>query len=77
MKVFLEKIDERDSRILSLITEPKTLDEIAGRGPVYGKKFLVDDWIYMWNKLMVKKHMQRLVRNGTVVTNGDRYALAS
>jgi hypothetical protein len=45
-------------------------------GLIYKKKFLVDDWIYMWNKIMMKKHLQRLVKHGAVLKKGERYIAA-
>jgi hydroxyacylglutathione hydrolase len=76
LTTFLEKIEERDAKILARLTEPRTLDEISDMGLIYRKKFLVDDWIYMWNKIMSKKHLQRLVKNGTVLKKGERYVIA-
>ena len=76
LTIFLEKIEERDRRILDSLTETETLDELSDMGLIYRKKFLVDDWIYMWNKIMTKKHLQRLVKHGTVQKMGESYVIA-
>jgi hydroxyacylglutathione hydrolase len=76
LAVFLEKIEERDRKILGRLTEARTLEELSDMGLIYGKNFLVDDWIYMWNKIMTKKHLQRLVKNGTVQKKGEGYVAA-
>ncbi len=76
LTTFLEKIEERDRKILARLTEARTLDEINAMGLIYAKKFLVDDWICMWNKIMLKKHLERLVKHGTVLKEGERYIAA-
>jgi hydroxyacylglutathione hydrolase len=76
LATFLEKIGKRDEKILARLTEARTLDELSDMGLIYKKKFLVDDWIYMWNKIMMKKHLQRLVKHGAVLKKGERYIAA-
>jgi len=75
LTIFLEKIGRRDREILARLTEPRTLNELSDMGLIYGKKFLVDDWIYMWNKIMIKKHLQRLVNHGAVQKIGKGYII--
>jgi glyoxylase-like metal-dependent hydrolase (beta-lactamase superfamily II) len=71
LKTFLEKIDERDEKILSALKIPHTLEELTDKGLVYGKKFHVDEWLYMWEHIMIKKHVQRLVKNQKVLPGKD------
>jgi len=70
------KIFERDKRILKFLRSRKngvTLTEITSQGLIYDRGFLVDEWIYMWEKIMVKKHLERLKRLGLVRLGGNKY----
>jgi len=51
---FIEIIDERDRKILSVLQKPLSLKEIVDQGLIYGRKYQVDAWIYMWEFLMIK-----------------------
>ena len=76
LKTFVNKFDERESVILSKLNEPQTIEELADMGIIYGKKFHVDEWVYMWNYLMTKKHLQRMVKNGKVRQVGRKFITA-
>ncbi len=73
---FLAMIDERDERIRSLLKKPLTLEEIAESGPIYGRKYHSAAWVYMWEYLMVKKHVERMTARGRINDVGGRYAAA-
>ena len=73
LAVFLERINERDVRILSALTEPSTLKDLAEHGLIYGRKFHADAWVYMWNYLMTKKHVERLVERGQVIQSDNTF----
>ena len=73
LDIFLEKINERDYRVLAALKEPVTLEDIAGQGLIYGRKYHVDEWVYMWNYLMTKKHVERLVRLGQATQNDNTF----
>lgn len=60
-------IKKRDAPILGELSRPRTLRELSEMGLIYDRKFLIDEWIFMWNEIMVKKHLSRLARNGLVV----------
>jgi len=70
---FLHRIEKRDSLILSRLSEPSTLEALADMGLIYGKKFHEDAWVAMWNYLMTKKNLLRLVKNGKVKLVDNRY----
>ncbi|MBF7082428.1 MBL fold metallo-hydrolase [Desulfallas sp. Bu1-1] len=73
LEKYLDVIDQRDERILQMIREPATVEQVTREGPIYGKKYLVDPWIYMWAYLMVEKHLERLVMTGRAMKAGDKY----
>ncbi len=76
LDTFLRKIDERDHKILTCLDRPKGVDEIARCGVIYHTRFHVDAWIYMWNLIMVKKHLRRLLQQGRIIEADDKYVAA-
>jgi glyoxylase-like metal-dependent hydrolase (beta-lactamase superfamily II) len=73
---FRARIFERDKRILEFLRAKKkgaTLTGIASKGLIYGPEFLVDEWIYMWEKIMVRKHLERFEKLGLVGAERSRY----
>jgi len=76
MTVFLSKIDNRDRFLLESLKTPMTLDELARLGIVYPRKFHEDAWVSMWNRLMTKKHLQRLEARGRVREENGRFFVA-
>jgi len=76
LEKFKSKIFERDRNILEFLRNRKNgaaLTEIASRGLIYGCELLVDEWIYMWEKIMVRKHLERLERLGSAYRKGNKY----
>ena len=73
---FIEIIDERDRKILSVLQKPLSLKEIVDQGLIYGRKYQVDAWIYMWEFLMIKKHVRRMIAGGLLRDLGDRFVTA-
>jgi len=71
---FLEIIGERDRKILSVLDRPLSLTEIVDCGLIYSGKYHADAWIYMWELVMIKKHVRRLVDRGLVSDLGDKFA---
>jgi glyoxylase-like metal-dependent hydrolase (beta-lactamase superfamily II) len=73
---FRATIFERDKRIMEFLRARKkgaTLTTIASKGLIYSPESLVDEWIYMWGKIMVKKHLERLETLGLVGLERSRY----
>jgi hypothetical protein len=42
-------------------------------GLIYGKKFLVDEWVRAWDMGAVKKHIDRLTARGMIIFSNGRY----
>lgn len=76
LDAYLEKIAGRDRRIASALEIPLTLKEIAELGLIYGKQFLVDQWVRAWEELMVAKHLERMVNRGDLAFDGEKYSHA-
>jgi len=73
MNRYLAVIDERDARLLSVLSEPLSLEEVTRMGLIYGRKFHVDAWVYMWEFVTIKKHLQRMERQGRVSQIGETF----
>lgn len=72
---FMNVIEERDQRILSALSEPQRIEDLSALGLIYGKKFLVDEWVRAWDRLAVAKHLERLVEKGSISCYRDRYSI--
>lgn len=73
LEIFLSVIEKRDTIILKELSRPHTVRELSQKGLIYDRKFLIDEWIFMWNEIMLKKHLLRLVRNGLVVETEEGF----
>ncbi len=76
LEKFKSKILERDTNILEFLHRRKkgaALPEIASEGLIYSREFLVDEWIYMWERIMVRKHLERLEGLGLIYSEGNKY----
>jgi len=78
LEKFKSKIFERDTNILEFLRRRKdgaALTDIASEGLIYSPEFLVDEWIYMWERIMVRKHLERLEGLGLVCLEGNKYCV--
>jgi len=76
LEKFKSKIFERDTNVLEFLRRRKNgaaLTDIASEGLIYSRELLVDEWIYMWERIMVKKHLERLEGLGLVYLEGNKY----
>ena len=73
MDEYLAIIDERDRQILSILSTPLSLEEVARLGLIYGRKYHVDAWVYMWEFITIKKHLLRMEQHQRVSRIGDRF----
>ncbi len=76
LDAYLAIIEQREQRILSALTEPLDAKQVAALGLIYGKKYLVDDWVRAWEEVAVEKHLRRLVRKGLAVCRNNKYSRA-
>lgn len=59
---FLEVIYQRERKVLELLEQGLTLEEMARCGVIYNPKFHIDPWVYMYEVAMIRKHLERLRR---------------
>lgn len=72
---YLDVFYQRENRLLeSLINKPRTIDEITDLGIIYGKRKVSGAWDLMTSeKKMMKKHIERLIREGKVRQDSEYY----
>jgi glyoxylase-like metal-dependent hydrolase (beta-lactamase superfamily II) len=73
LRKYIEIIKKREDRILAALAKPVSLKDICSLGLIYGKKFLVDEWVRAWDALTVKKHLDRLLTNGMITYSNSKY----
>lgn len=73
---FKNKIKEREDKILALLEEPKSIDEIVELSPIYGKKPYAKEMLDFFEKVMVEKHIKKLEREGKVREENGKYVKA-
>ncbi|MBS7247736.1 MAG: MBL fold metallo-hydrolase [Candidatus Jordarchaeales archaeon] len=70
---FLGRIDERETRILKLLEEGKTIDQLVEEAPIYGSFPYAEPLLRYWEKVMIEKHLEELMRRGIVRKVGLKY----
>lgn len=71
--LFLERIFERERRILEFIEHDRTLDEITNSALIYGKFGEPRKAYMLFESVMVRKHLEKLVKEGKVVYEQGKY----
>jgi glyoxylase-like metal-dependent hydrolase (beta-lactamase superfamily II) len=69
-------IGVREARLMELLAEPKTLEEIAGAWIVYGKRREPEEFFAFGERAIMKKHLEQLTAQGRVVAAGPRWVRA-
>lgn len=72
---YLGTIFLREERLLDLLSRgPKTLDEITHQGIIYGGAKSIGAWnLAVSERNMMHKHLQKLMRQGLVCRENDKY----
>lgn len=73
---FKNKIKEREDKILALLEEPKSINEIVEISPIYGKKPYAKEILDFFEKVMVEKHIKKLEKEGKVREEDGKYVKA-
>jgi hydroxyacylglutathione hydrolase len=66
-------IYERESKLLALLSDPKTLDDIVAAWIVYGHPREPRAFFEFGERAIMKKHLERLENNDRVVQDGKYY----
>jgi glyoxylase-like metal-dependent hydrolase (beta-lactamase superfamily II) len=70
---YLGVIVERERKLLGLLKEPRTLADIVGAWIVYGKPREPKAFYEFGERLHMKKHLEKLMKEGVVSLDGERY----
>lgn len=70
---YLGVIDERESKLMDLLKEPRTMEDIISAWIIYGKPREPKFFYEMGERGNMKKHLERLVESGFVAVEEDRY----
>lgn len=71
---YLAVIDRRENALLNSLEKPRTLDEIINEWLIY-KKPREPRWFYQFTEgALIRKHLERLMKNGTVHFHDGRYS---
>ncbi len=70
---YLAVIDAREAKLLEFLSEPRTLDDIVAACLVYRKPREPKAFFEWGEGAIMGKHLGRLLKNGTVAREGDRY----
>ena len=72
---FLDVITARENRLIDFLTEPRTLEEIVGAWIIYGKPREPKAFYEFGERSHMKKHLEKLMDEGHVFLDGNRYRL--
>ena len=78
LDTYLEKIYERDNKILDLLQRERTLEEITKESIIYGDGKIPEflRWMYEpMERIMIEKHLDRLFKRGDVRRVDDRFSI--
>jgi glyoxylase-like metal-dependent hydrolase (beta-lactamase superfamily II) len=72
---YLGVIAEREGKLLNLLEKPRTLEEIVGAWIVYGRPRKPKAFFEFGERALMKKHLERLISQGIVKKNGNRFVV--
>ncbi len=70
---YLEVIHERERKLLDLLKEPRTMEEIVEAWIIYGRSREPKAFFELGERGLMKKHLERLMRFGGVVQEKGKY----
>ena len=70
---YLEVIDVREQKLLELLNNPRSMKEIVESWIIYGREREPKAFFEFAERALMKKHLERAIRHGMVVQEGDRY----
>jgi glyoxylase-like metal-dependent hydrolase (beta-lactamase superfamily II) len=77
LDAYASVIMDRESRLLDLLGEPRTMKEIVDRAVIFGKPWEPPEMFEFFEGTMIEKHLARLERAGLVEPKDDRWARAT
>ena len=72
MRAYLDIALQREERVLNYLAEPRTIDDITNQG-IINEWEQITQYTIFWHKMMIVKHLNRLIKNGQVMKNDGKY----
>jgi len=73
LQSFLEKIFEREIDLLEFLEKERTFHEIVNKAIIYGKFGEPKEAYELMEEVMIKKHLEKLMRTGAVCCEHGKY----
>lgn len=73
---YLAVIDRREQRLLDYLSRPRTMEDIVGQWIIYLKPREPKGFFEFGERALMGKHVERLMGQGRVVAEGERYVRA-
>ena len=73
---YLGAINRREERIIAILDEPKTIQDLMDHWILYGKPKEPRLFYQLGERLHIRKHIERLVKTGKVLRQDDKYRLS-
>jgi hypothetical protein len=73
VETYLNVITQREERILEFLERPRTADEIVERWIIFRRELQPRYFFEFAERGMIIKHLERLIRNGTVGTKEAKF----
>jgi glyoxylase-like metal-dependent hydrolase (beta-lactamase superfamily II) len=70
---YLDVIQKREQKLLALLEEPRTFAQIVGAWIIYGKPREPKAFWELGERLLMRKHLEKLINEGAVIQKGERY----
>jgi len=74
---YLNRISEREERLLEFLTQERSMDEIINRAIIYGRFAEPEAVFRLFERTMVEKHLERLVEKNLVVRTDKGFKAVS
>jgi len=73
---YLTVIDEREKKLIERLQTPQTMDEIVAAWIVYGRPREPKAFFEFGERVLMKKHLTKLMNEGRVVKDGRHYVMS-
>jgi hydroxyacylglutathione hydrolase len=70
---YLDVVSVREEKLLDLLKQPRTLDDVVEACIIYGKPREPKAFFEFGERAHMKKHLEKLMREGIVRREGERY----
>ena len=73
---YVQIIDDRNQRILTLLDSPQTLDQLVEAAPIYQKFPYQERLLRYWERIMIHQHLLELEATGKVTPQGSAFVMS-